>query len=164
MDFKFYQDKIIPHLTDHATRLSAAVQIPSKHPKAIIKAIFSNWVSVYDTADNFLTDNGGEFVNHNFLQLCEAFNIIVKTTGAEAHWSNGLAERHNLVLSEMLNKVLEDTKCPFDIVLQWCVNAKNSLRNVHGFSPCQLAFGQNPRLPSLLSDKLPDYGSTLLQK
>ena len=64
-------------------------------------------------------------------------------------------ERHNLILSEMLNKVLEDTKCPFDIALQWCVNAKNSLRNIHGFSPYQLALGQNPRSPALLSDMPP---------
>ena len=67
----------------------------------------------------------------------------------------GVNGRTNLVLSEMLDKVLEDTKCPFDIALQWCVNAKNSLHNVHGFSPYQLALGQNPRLTALLSDKPP---------
>ena len=159
MDLKFYQGKIILHLIDHATRLSAAVQIPSKHPKAIIKTILSNWISVYGAAENFLTDNGGEFENQDFIQLCEAFNISVKTTGAEAPWSNGLVERHNLALSEMLNKVLEDTKCPFDIALQWCMNAKNSLHNVHRFSLYQLALGQNPKLPSLLNNKLPAYGS-----
>ena len=66
---------------------------------------------MYGTADHFLTDNGGEFVNEDFLQLCKGFNISVKTTGAEAPGSIGLVEHHNLVLSEMLNKVLEDTKC-----------------------------------------------------
>ena len=121
------------HLIDHATRLSVAVQVPSKHPKAILNAILRNWISIYGSADQFLTDNGGEFVNDDFLKLSEASNIKVKTTGAEPPWSNSLVERHNLVLSEMLNKVLEDTKCPFDIALQWCVNAKNSLHNVHGF-------------------------------
>ena len=63
MDLKFYQGKIILHLIYHATRLSAAVQIPFKHPKMIIKAIFSNWVSMYGTANQFLTTNGGEFVH-----------------------------------------------------------------------------------------------------
>ena len=115
MDLKFYHGRIIPHLTDHATCLSVAVQVPSKHPKAIFDAILRNWISIYGSANQFLTDNGGVFVNDNLLKLCEAFNIKVKTTGAEAPWSNGLVERHNLVLSEMLNKVLENTKCPFDI-------------------------------------------------
>ena len=133
MDLKFYHGWIILYLIDHATRLSVAVQVPSKHPKAILNAILRNWISIYGSADQFLTDNGGEFVNDDFLKLCEAFNIKVKTTGAEAPWSNGMVEHHNLVLPEMLNKILEDTKCPFDIALQWYVNAKNSLHNVQGF-------------------------------
>ena len=78
------------HLIADAARLSAAVQIPSKHPKAIIKAIFSNWVSVHGTSDHFLTDNSREFVNQDFPQLCEAFNISIKTTGAEAPWPSSL--------------------------------------------------------------------------
>ena len=114
MDLKFYHGRIILHLIDHGTCLSVTVQVPSKHTKAILNPILRNWISIYDSADQFLTDNGGEFVNDDSLKLCEAFNIKVKTTGAEAPWSNGLVERHNLVLSEMLNKVLEDTKCPFD--------------------------------------------------
>ena len=36
----------------------------------------------------------------------------------------------------------------------WCVNAKNALHNVHGFSPYQLTLGTNPKLPSTLSDIL----------
>ena len=55
----------------------------------------------------------------------------------------------------MLHKVLEDIHCDFDVSLAWCLNAKNSLQNVHGFSLYQLALGQNPVLPTVLSDKLP---------
>ena len=42
-----------------------------------------------------------------------------------------------------------------DLTLAWCLNAKNSLANVHGFSPFQLVFGQNPELPSTFADKPP---------
>ena len=41
--------------------------------------------------------------------------------------------------------------CPY----VWCVNAKNSLQNVHGFSPYQLVFGQNPVLPRPLNNRPP---------
>ena len=34
------------------------------------------------------------------MDMCEAMNIIVKTTAAEAPFSNGLTERRNLILSE----------------------------------------------------------------
>ena len=79
MDLKFYSGKIILHLIDHVTRLSTVVHIPSKQPKVIMNAILSNWISVYGAAEKFLSDNGGEFVNEEFLILCEQFNIIVQT-------------------------------------------------------------------------------------
>ena len=153
MYLKFYQGKIILHLTDHATRLSQAVHIPSKHPRVIIEALLTNWISIYGPADKFLTDNGGEFVNNEFLDLCEQFNIVVHTTTAESPWSNGLVEGHNLILADMLNKVIAG--CSFNVALQWCTTAKNSLQNVHGFFPYQLALGQNPKLPALLINSLP---------
>ena len=57
-------------------------------------------------------------------------NINVKTTDAESPWSNGLCERHNQVLGQMLEKTLADTNCSLDIAVAWCINAKNSLQNV----------------------------------
>ena len=100
-------------------------------------------------------DNGGEFSNEELRKLGEKVNITIKTTAAESPWSNGLCERHNGVLGEMLGKTMAEAKCSLDIAIDWCINAKNSLQNVHGFSPYQLVFGRNPRLPGFLSDRPP---------
>ena len=100
-----------------------------------------------------LSDNGGEFANKKFIEMCESMNIRFMLTAAESPFSNGLVERHNLILSEMLDKTLEDHNTNFELALAWCVNAKNSLANVPGFSPFQLALGQNPKLPSIFHDK-----------
>ena len=67
--------------------------------------------------NKLLTDNGGEFVNEELITLCEALNIKVHRTGAESPWSKGIIEWHNLVLSEMLNKVLEENHSSLDIAL-----------------------------------------------
>ena len=37
----------------------------------------------------------------------------------------------------------------------WAVHAKNSLINIHGFSPYQLVFGRNPNIPGNSNNKLP---------
>ena len=66
MDLKFFDGKILLHMIDHATRLSACTRIPSKRPEAIIKAFFSHWISVYGSPNKFLSDNGGEFINEEF--------------------------------------------------------------------------------------------------
>ena len=55
----------------------------------------------------------------------------------------------------MLLKVTCDESIGLDISLQWVINAKNSLSNVHGFLPYQLVFEKNPNLLSVLNNKLP---------
>ncbi|XP_066913250.1 uncharacterized protein [Clytia hemisphaerica] len=155
MDLKFYDKKIILHLIDMCTRLSAATTIKDKNPTTVIEAILKTWISVYGSCEKFLVDNGGEFANEELINLAEQFGITIKTTAAESPWSNGIVERHNQTLSNMLDKVLNDTKCSINTALYWCVNAKNSLHNAHGFTPYQLSIGTNPQLPSLIDDKPP---------
>ena len=109
MDLKFYSGKILLHLVDHSTRLSTSSFIPNKNPDTILTYIFKIWVPVYGAPEKFLTDNGGEFANSKFIEMAGFLNVTVKSIAGESSWSNGLIERHNLVLAEMLDKVLEDT-------------------------------------------------------
>ena len=46
MDLKFYNNKILLHLVDHATRLSSSIVLPSKDPENIIQGIFKCWIQV----------------------------------------------------------------------------------------------------------------------
>ena len=155
MDIKEIKGHKVLHLVDHATRYSVGVRLPSKDSSDILSAIFKHWIAYFGTPGAFLTDNGREFDNQFFRDMAENLNIIVRTTAAQSPWSNGLNERHNGVLGEMVQKTLEDVKCNFEVALAWAVSAKNALHNAHGYSPNQLVFGKNPNLPSLLNDKLP---------
>ena len=155
MDIKFLNGKMILHLIDHLSRYSAAAIISSKKPNEIISKIFKVWISVFGPPSKFFSDNGGEFNNQEFRELCERFNITVKTTAAEAPWSNGLCERHNAVLGDMVEKTMAECVMPMETALNWAVHAKNSLSNVHGFSPYQLAIGYTPKLPSVMENKPP---------
>ena len=155
MDLKQYKGRQILHLVDLCTRLSAATFIPNKNKETIVEALFRIWISVYGAPKKFMSDNGGEFANSEFISLCEQFGIVVKTTAAESPWSNGIVERNNQTLARSMDKVIEDTGCHSDLALLWSLNAKNALQNVAGFSPFQLVLGMNPRLPSTLTDELP---------
>lgn len=155
MDLKFFHGNIILHLIDHVTRFSMAILVDSKKPEDIIAGIFKSWITVFGPPQKFLTDNGGEFNNAKFLELCEAMNIIVLTTAAESPWSNGLVERHNAILAEMLHRTKAEVDCNLDVALSWVIHAKNSLANVHGFTPYQLTIGATPNLPGILVDKPP---------
>ena len=94
--------------------------------------------------------------------MAENFNIEIKTTAGYSPWSNGFLERHNQTLTEILLKVKSDNKCDWGTALDWALMAKNTMQNVHGFSPYQLVFGRNPNLPSVLVDKPPALEGTTI--
>lgn len=113
------------------------------------------WISIHGPLRRLFSDNGGEFNNEEIRDMVEKFNIEVKTTAGYSSWRNGLLERHNQILTEMLLKVKRDNECDWKTALDSALMAKNYMHNVHGYSPYQLVFGQNPNLPSVLTDRPP---------
>lgn len=54
-----------------------------------------------------------------------------------------------------LMKVKTSTGCDWSTAMDWVLMAKKCMQSVHGYSPHQLVFGQNPNLPSVLTDRAP---------
>ena len=77
------------------------------------------------------------------------------TTGAEAPFQNGLCERNHAVVDSMLLRLVQDNpSTEMTTLLRWANMAKNSLYNVHGFSPNQLVFGKNSKLLQISDSRL----------
>ena len=111
-----------------------------------------------------MADNGGEFANEEYVDLCENVNIETQFSAAESPFSNGMVERHHLVLAQTVLKTKEDLKCSWEVALSWGLNAKNSLQMFGGFSSYQLAMGRNPPLPNVIDNKLPALEGTTSSK
>ena len=94
----------------------------------------------------------------------EQLNIIIKTTAAESPWSNGIAEKQNGVIENMMEKVMSDVGCSLEFALAWCISAKNSLLNSYRYSPNQLVFGYNPNFPSVMRNKPPTLEGVIASK
>ena len=159
MDLKKINGEWILHCIDYLTRFSAAHTVKNHDPDEIIEKFFTIWISLFGPPQKILSDNGGEFRGSKWEPVCEAFNINQKSTAAEAPFSNGICERHNLLIGEMTQKIIEDVGCSLQTALMWAVHAKNSLINIHGFSPYQLVFGKNPNMPGNSNNKLPALSS-----
>ena len=145
------------HMIDVFSRLSVAVFITSKRPTTNITEFFRNWCLCLGYPQAVLTDNGGEFDNADFHSFAENADIVIKTTAAYSLWSNGVVERHNVVLTDMFNRIIFDDSLKYDreTALKTAVFAKNSMFNHDGFSPYQIAFGCGPRLPSIFTNQPP---------
>ena len=118
--------------------------------------VSGTWLVLYTTilCRLWYKDSSKEFANLKFIDMIESMNITVKVTMSP--FRKGILERHNLIIADMIDKVLEESKhLDMDLTLAWCLNAKNSQANVHGFSTFQLVFGQNPKLPSTSINKPP---------
>jgi len=150
LDLKFLEtNEMVLHCIDLLTRFSAAIIVKNKTKEEIVNNFFLIWISIFGPPEQTLCDNGGEFCNQDFLDMCQNLNINMKSTAAFAPYSNGVVERHNGLLAEMVYKIVEDVGCSVKIALCWAVNAKNSMSNVYGFSPQQLVLGYNTYCPGL---------------
>ena len=164
LDLKEYKknDIYFLHMIDLATRFSRTCITRSKDPKVIVECIITTWLgSGLGAPRKFLCDNGGEFANNILLDLCENMNIEVMHTSAYSPFSNGICERNHAVIDDMVYKIKADQpELKLEIAVAWAVNAKNCLHMVGGFSPYQLVYGRNPRLPGIMDDDLPALEGT----
>ncbi|CAG2226055.1 unnamed protein product [Mytilus edulis] len=117
------------HLIDIATRFSLATVIKRKTPDVIADKVMSLWIgSGMGPPKRFLADNGGEFANEIFRDMCANLNIDVMNTAAYSPWQNGICERNHAVVDDCVAKILEDQpKLNLNVASVWALNAKNSL-------------------------------------
>ena len=155
IDLKIWGKYYFLVLVDVATRFCAARVIRNKEAPTIIKGIFLSWITHFGAPQQIFSDNGGEFNNAELKALGEAYNIKVSTTAAESPWSNGVCERLNGVIGNLVEKIIDDTNCDLETALAWAVSARNALVNKSGFSPNQLVFGFNPAIPEVFHSDLP---------
>ena len=103
------------------------------------------------------SDNGGEFANEELIELIENLGVSFKATAAQSSFSNGINERHNAILKDILTKLRMDTdhqRTPIQTLLSYAVFAKNCLVDNLGFSPFQRVFGRNPNVPHINSSNI----------
>ena len=96
------------HTIDEFTRYSNVVIIKKK--SSSLTAFIRNWLSIFGASKKLFSDNEGEFISDEFYEMCERFNIKVITTPSYSPWSNGLCERLNQFLTNMLGKIRDDVK------------------------------------------------------
>lgn len=165
MDLKTIEGSVtFLHMIDCATRFSLAKIIPNKHKETIVNALCIGWISLFGSPRRFMADNGGEFANFDFVEMCEQFNIEMQNSAAESPFSNGIVERHNKMLGEMTLKTKRDVQCTWEVALSWALSAKNSLQMSGGYSPYQLVMGKNPSLPNIIDNSLPAMEETSASK
>ena len=97
-------------------------------------------------------------------EMCEQFNIKMLTTGAYSPFQNGLCEKNHHTVDLMLEKMIDSNpSIKFNHALSAAIYAINTLLNISGFSPMQITFGLQPRIPSAAQNDKPPANEDIIE-
>lgn len=133
-------------ITDYLTRFVVAVPVKNKKASTIAREMMKSWIAYFGWPESIITDKGTEFKGI-FAELVSMYNTVHKTTTGYKPSSNGVVERFNKTMVEMLTKKLDGTTslCWEDVV-PIIVNQYNVTRHTTtGHSPFFLMLGYHPK-------------------
>ena len=118
------------------------------------------WVRPFGAPEVVLSDAGAEFMKE-FANGLELNSVLHHVVDADSPWQNGIAERHGGEIKRRLLRELSEgqtvlsSREDVDLMLCHLTTCKNQWYTRAGYSPAQLVFGRNPRIPEeLLSDQV----------
>ena len=135
------------NVVDLASTYQVVVPLNDTTSSEIARAFSVGWMQWAGTPKYVLTDLDSGFKDQ-FLELMDQRCVVVRCAAGQAHWQNGVAERHGATWKEIWGKLVEENlilKDELSEAVAAVSDAKNSLRNKSGFSPRQWVFGSNGR-------------------
>ncbi len=87
---------------DHLSRFTVLVPLPNKSAATVGHALVSHLICPYTTPRVLLSDNGTEFKNQILQNICTQFNLQQTFITTHHPASNGLVERTNKTILEVL--------------------------------------------------------------
>ena len=160
-----FNKKYILYCVDTFSRLTRGIIIKDKNPSTIIKGLLDCWILGKGIGPGmpitFLFDNGREFANPQIIDLAEKFGLpLSNVTAAYSPYSNGICERNHAVVDRMMAKMMAaDPSLTDQSALDYALHARNMETNNKGFSPFQIVYGENPRIPGIITSNPPSLSS-----
>lgn len=142
-------------ITDHFTKYAVAIPTPNQKARTVAKALWDNFLVHYGFPEHLYSDQGPDFESKNIKELCEIAGIK-KARTTPYHPRGNPVERFNRTLLQMLGTLSHKDKTHWKDFVKPLVHAYNCTKNeTTGFSPYELMFGRQPRLPIDLTFGLP---------
>ena len=137
---------------DHATTFHLVCELQGHSTEAFCRGFTQLWGNVFGAPGTISTDLETG-LQAGITKYAEFHGSKLRTSAGQAHWQQGVIERHGLWYQEILQRVIDEksiTSEDMHLAVQAVNSAKNELRRRHGFSPTQAVFGRDPRCPEEL--------------
>ena len=134
-------------ITDHFTKLAHAVPTRNQTAKTTAQALYEFFLQ-YGFPMRLHSDQGRNFESEIIRELCKLTGITKSHTTPYHPMGNGVCERFNKTLLDMLGTLDSKQKEDWKSYVQPLVHAYNASRHDStGQAPFFLMFGRHPRLP-----------------
>lgn len=142
-------------MTDFFTKYAVATTTPNQKAKTVAKALWENFIIHYGFPEKIHSDQGADFESKTIKELCDLAGIQkVRTT--PYHPRGNPVERFNRTLLNMLGTLKDEDKRHWRDYVKPLVHAYNCTKHEStGYSPYELMFGRQPRLPIDLAFNVP---------
>ena len=157
-------------IQDYFSKWVEIFPIPDKNGKTIAVILNDEIFCRYASCCEILTDKGLEFENQHVKQVLDAWGVKKSRTSGYAPWSNGMLERSNRVLKNLLRQNVQSTPQRWDERLPQMRLTMNTVQHsTTGKTPYKVWFSRceeanlpidlfTGRLPSLRTYPcMPDY-------
>ena len=147
---------------DHFSRFVILAPLPNKSAPVVAHALVSRVLCQFTTPSVLLSDNGTEFKNEVLQNICQQYNIAQCFITAHHPASNGLVERTNRKILEILRHVAGTFHESWEDWLPHVAASINgSVNSSTGKTPHYIVFGEEKRLPYdiLVGPRVPMYSA-----
>ncbi|UYV84411.1 hypothetical protein LAZ67_X002045 [Cordylochernes scorpioides] len=142
--------------TDYLTKYAITKALPTSESMEVAKFLVEDVILKHGAPRELITDRGRNFTSLLIRDLNNHCRIIHRTTTAYHPQTNGLTERLNKTIADMLSMYVDVNQKDWDMILPFVTFAYNTSRQEStGFTPFFLAHGREAETPlDLLFPKL----------
>lgn len=141
-------NRFILVVCDYFTKWPEAYPIPDHKAVTVANKLVEEWISRYGLMQTLHSDQGREFESEIFQTLMQQLRIHKTRTTPYHPQSDGLAERLNRTLKNMLSKLVNGNQDNWDsLIPQTLLAYRTATQSSTGVTPYRMMFGREARLP-----------------